>query len=58
MPGGAHDDDPIEQQRPILEVVEIRVDAVDEVLIAPRFAAQAAHLGEAGDARFDEAATR
>src|SRR5947208_2546653 len=52
----AQNDCALERQVPVLEIFDVAGDAVLDVGVVARFAAESAHLGEAGDAWFHERA--
>ena len=56
LPGGSENDSPIESERPVFQIINVKSHPVAHVFRPPGFAAETFHLGEAGDAGFDETA--
>lgn len=53
---GAQDNSALEREMPVFQILDVARDAVLDVGIISRFTTEPAHLGEAGDAGFDESA--
>ena len=52
----AQDDSALEGEVPVFEILDVAGDAVLDIGVVARFAAEPAHLGQAGDAWFHKSA--